>query len=88
MSIVDAATDPLAALPRCEACGHPMIAYGRRRHFMCDETTHVGKQCTCPPGCTDTLVGDGGTCDPECVPCRLFAGTRHDNHPDWKDRKK
>lgn len=59
---------------RCDRCGLPMILGQQRRHHLCDDSTPVGKACTCRPGCSRKAVGDGVGCDPGCVPCALNRG--------------
>ena len=59
----------------CEACGEPMVVGQWGRHHLCNPNTIVGlPACNCPPGCTDTHVGDKGTCNPTCEVCRLMHG--------------
>lgn len=70
--------------PRCVECGQSMIVGQRDRHGVCDETSIVAERCTCAPGCTDKIVGDAGTCDPECVPCALRAGEVHRDVVEWR----
>lgn len=70
----------------CSVCGMPMAAgqRGRDSHYACDPLSTVGERCTCPIGCTDTIVGDGGSCSPTCIPCRLHAGVPHKAVPEWQ----
>lgn len=52
-----------------------MILGQRERHSVCDPTLIVGKRCTCAPGCSRNVIGDGEVdCDPDCVPCTTLAG--------------
>jgi hypothetical protein len=80
--------DPKTA-KRCKACGRPIATDQRRSvHHLCDPKSIVGRACTCPRGCTDKLIGDQGTCDADCHPCRVNAGKRHNevyakSEKDW-----
>jgi hypothetical protein len=85
--IVEGAPTNLTNSRRCDVCGEPMHGGQRSRHHLCDPTSIVGRACTCPPGCTVTVVGDQGTCDATCVPCTLYAGKIHSNVAEWKRRK-
>lgn len=72
----------------CDACRQPMILGQRQRHHACDPETMVAERCTCKPGCTNELVGDGPTdCEPDCVPCRLQRNRRHKDVPEWQRSK-
>jgi hypothetical protein len=69
---------PTSKAPLCEVCHQPMVGGQRRRHELCDPTSTAGRRCTCPTGCTLTLIGDGpARCSPDCTPCRIHAGRRH-----------
>lgn len=74
----------------CDGCGGAMVARsaGRTRHFVCDPEAVIGRQCTCPPGCTDLTVGDGHTCAGDCQPCQLRQGLPYDQFNEWGKRKK
>lgn len=76
---------PLDLAPDCEVCHLPMTVGQYRRHHLCNPSTIVGiTACTCPPGCTDVHVGDAGTCDPSCEPCRLMRGAVHADVVEWR----
>lgn len=72
---------------RCEVCDEPMLFSWRKTHYGCEPASIVGKPCVCPPGCTDQIVGDAGTCKPECVPCRIMAGKRYNAIAEWQGSK-
>jgi hypothetical protein len=76
-------TDIIGA-PRCDACGGQMVVGQKKRHHACDAESMVGERCTCRPGCTDQLVGDGPIdCDAACVPCKLMQNRLHKSVPEW-----
>lgn len=79
---------PLDNAKPCDVCGQPIIAFGRTRHFVCDERSIVGRACVCNPGCTDTHVGDQGSCRAGCEVCSLLRGRPYDEIEGWKKSKK
>jgi hypothetical protein len=85
--IVEGAPTDVIASRRCEVCGGGMLGGQRRRHHLCDPSSIAGRTCSCPVGCTDTVVGDQGICDPECEPCALKRGELHANVNEWKRKK-
>jgi hypothetical protein len=76
------------ASERCDRCGGPLLVGQFRRHYLCDSSSIAGRKCTCPPGCTDLVVGDGGTCARDCEVCRRLAGATYGDVPGWKKSKK
>ena len=61
--------------PPCVDCGRPLPAGQRNlRHHACTPGDLSGETCTCPPGCTNTNIGDNGTCADDCIPCPVTAG--------------
>jgi hypothetical protein len=65
----------LLTAPTCEACGKPMIQRGRARHYLCEPKSIIGRVCTCAPGCTNTLYGNGpAPCNDDCAVCHLLRG--------------
>lgn len=63
--------------PPCNVCGRPMLGRQKNRHHLCDPAGVVGHHCICTPGCTDTHIGDQGTCDAACIPCARTKGQLH-----------
>lgn len=78
--------EPISLLTarKCDGCGLPMVVGQWDRHHLCKRNSTVGRRCSCPPGCTDLLVGDAGRCDPQCQPCELHAGRPYDEITEWK----
>lgn len=69
--------------PHCDMCGGLMVVGQHERHHLCDPETMVGRRCTCPPGCTLNLVGDGDTCADDCTPCRINRNKLHSEVDAW-----
>ena len=85
--IVDGAPTDFTNARSCDECGELMLGGQYRRHHLCDAASMVGRSCSCPPGCTDVIVGDQDCCDPRCEPCTLRSGETHANVTAWKRKK-